>query len=941
MSINRKIYPIIAWSLTLASCGGILSETFGSRSGEEGEGKDDKDSDSDYRSGEESVPIAGNYLTFDNGDIRCDFQPNGAEFRIYCNTVVVSSDGSEAVAEAVDPQLKLEWAAPKITTGQVEKISCEVAKDQLAQNCELRTTSDSVKLEFELKFVDKANQQEKAETTEVQLPYAVGVAAGLVPSIPYLYKELGSSSKTADTSKLGSELRLQGFQRRTYPAIGFRLQSHYICSSKLGTFFDFGSSVFRLASGRISLYGAVVQVGKTDTVTLACDDKSLYISVTGLNWESRIYAFKEGRLKHLAGATNLNVGTTAAEGSTAVDGPVRYGLGMTAAPDGTVYFSEILTNRIKKITPEGKIFTVAGTGMPGFSGDGGAAMGAALNQPERLFFAQGNLYIADAKNHRVRRIDANGIITTVAGGAGSGFAGDGGPALEAKLNAPSDVIVKADGSILICDHGNNRIRLVNPQGVISTLVGSGALAALGSTNNTASRFPLYGPNSMGFNDKGALMISEIFASRIVKVAADDQGLVKSDSPVSVEAGIPDITSNLMEMVGEGKNAVDVHLSSVGDIAIGGDGSIYYSDYTLNMIRKINQDGTVRTLAGRVAIDVNRPPTALWTRSFPGSMTGNNGPASAALLNQPKGMAFAKDGSLYFADSGNNCIRKIAATDKIIDGNSVITGIAGACTSGQFEADDPVGRARDIILNQPAGINFDAAGNLFIANRVACEIVRLSVDADGQISENSPAEVIAGTQCSLTHNGDGGPAINAELYFPSDVIPAADGSLYIADYGHSLIRKMLPDANGVLSGASIITSVALSGAAGSLTITPKTFAFADGGLLVSDELSANIIMLKDKGQRSTDGKLTIIADFEFYLGTQKEKTCGSGRVSNASIGDDIDAAIRSSLSNICRGRPTVIAGTESARVSKVVYVQEFGSTPQVSNIIEIVKGKAAK
>ena len=144
--------------------------------------------------------------------------------------------------------------------------------------------------------------------------------------------------------------------------------------------------------------------------------------------------------------------------------------GVVLDPEGNVYISHRSKNRIRKIDKNGIITTVAGNGQVGYSGDGGPAIEASLNFPAGLAFDRGNLYIADRNNHRVRKVDSQGIITTVAGTGIADYEGDDGPATEASLNLPSDVVCDSNGNLYISDRSNNSVRKVDTKGIITTML---------------------------------------------------------------------------------------------------------------------------------------------------------------------------------------------------------------------------------------------------------------------------------------------------------------------------------------------------------------------------------------------------------------------------------------------------------------------------------------
>ena len=163
--------------------------------------------------------------------------------------------------------------------------------------------------------------------------------------------------------------------------------------------------------------------------------------------------------------------------------------GVAVGPDGRVYISEVVGARVRRVDASGIITTVAGTGTPGFSGDGGPATSAMLSDPHGVAVApDGTLYIADRSNHRIRRVDANGIITTVAGTGAYGFSGDGGPATLAQLNEPFGVALGPDGSLYIADTFNHRTRRVGPDGIITTVAGPGANGVLGDGGPATQAF---------------------------------------------------------------------------------------------------------------------------------------------------------------------------------------------------------------------------------------------------------------------------------------------------------------------------------------------------------------------------------------------------------------------------------------------------------------------
>jgi DNA-binding beta-propeller fold protein YncE len=192
---------------------------------------------------------------------------------------------------------------------------------------------------------------------------------------------------------------------------------------------------------------------------------------------------------------------------------------IVVAPDNSVVFSESLNHRVRAIAPDGTLRTLAGTGVPGFSGDGQSALQAQLRDPAGIALHDGTLYVADADNHRLRAISAEGIITTLAGSGFGGFGGDGGPAAAAALSNPRDVSVGAGGVLLfIADQGNDRVRSVNLRtGIITTYAGDGgAFSGPGPAGATA----LESPSSVLLSESGFLFIADTGHSVVWRTTID-------------------------------------------------------------------------------------------------------------------------------------------------------------------------------------------------------------------------------------------------------------------------------------------------------------------------------------------------------------------------------------------------------------------------------------
>ncbi|MBL8189457.1 MAG: hypothetical protein JNK38_15715 [Acidobacteria bacterium] len=342
---------------------------------------------------------------------------------------------------------------------------------------------------------------------------------------------------------------------------------------------------------------------------------------------------------------------------------------------------------VVNVTPPSVLVTVAGTGTNGFSGDNGAAITANISRPIRMTFdAAGNLYFADLNNHRVRRVAANGVITTVAGNGTVGFSGDNGPALSAQLNQPLGVALDRNGNLLIADWGNNRIRRVNvATGVITTIAGTGEVGFNGD-GGAATNARINNPENVFVDKDNNIFIADFGNHRVRKIAANG-------GTISTVAG-----NGSSGFSGDGGPATAAMISNPTDVAVDDAGNIYICAAGNNRIRKVTTDGVINTIAGNGNTAYN----------------GDNILATAAALSNPQSVALDAAGNLYIADRGNSRLRKVTVS------SGSITTLAGG--SGGFSPDgSSTSLAR---LNQPTGVALDAAGNVVFSDRDNFRIRRI-------------------------------------------------------------------------------------------------------------------------------------------------------------------------------------------------------------------------
>lgn len=298
---------------------------------------------------------------------------------------------------------------------------------------------------------------------------------------------------------------------------------------------------------------------------------------------------------------------------------------------GNVFIADRGNSRIRKIDPGGTITTVAGGGA---GGDGGPATNALLRQPTGVTFdASGNLYIAEGSGaHTIRKVNTAGYISTIAGSGTSGFSGDGGAATLAKLNLPTGIAVDPAGNVFIADWGNNRIRKVNPMGIISTIAGGGTVLGDGGPATLAR---LNNPYSVSPDISGNLFISDEFNHRLRRI--DLGGIITTVAGTGVPGGS-----------GDGGPAILAEFN-LPDGIVADAGRLYIADYSNNRIRRVDlSTGIVTTVAGT------------GTAGF----SGDFGPAVSAELDGPAGVVLDIAGNVYIADYTNNRIRKIHINNRV-------------------------------------------------------------------------------------------------------------------------------------------------------------------------------------------------------------------------------------------------------------------------------------
>lgn len=298
--------------------------------------------------------------------------------------------------------------------------------------------------------------------------------------------------------------------------------------------------------------------------------------------------------------------------------------------DGNLYIADTGNHVVRKVAPDGTISTVAGTNKGGYNGDGIPATEAQLFNPYGVAVdVDGTVLIADTYNHRIRRIEADGTITTVAGTGTDGSSGDGGAATGAQLSYPGAVSTDNAGGFYIADTRNCRVRRVDAAGVIHAFAGSG-FCSYGGDGGAATKAWLWNPLGVSTDYNGDVLIADGYNHRIRKVFT-------ASGQIYTVAG-----TGAASYGGDGGPAIEAQLNYPGGVVADAAGDLFITDTQNQRVRMVDTGGIISTFAGN-GVD---------------GYLGDNGPATAARLNAPYGLAIDTDGNLLIADTYNNRIRKV-------------------------------------------------------------------------------------------------------------------------------------------------------------------------------------------------------------------------------------------------------------------------------------------
>ena len=539
-----------------------------------------------------------------------------------------------------------------------------------------------------------------------------------------------------------------------------------------------------------------------------------------------------------------NGGVGLAGDDTATKLPMVSPFGVAADSSGNIYIAEFGTNRIRRVdNASGKITTAVGDGILGFAGDGGAPDKVEMNGPTSVALdGSGNIYFVDSLNYRIRKL-AGGTVTTVAGNGLLSRSGDGGPAINAQLNAPAGVAVDSAGNLYIADTLNNMVRRVSPDGTITAFAGTGTAGSSGD-GSAATSAQLNAPQGLAVDTAGTLYIADTGNNRVRKVSGGTISTVASDLslPMGVAvdtAGnvyVASFGSNRVSKVtngavstlagtgvagygGDGGAAANAMLKNPRAVAVDAAGNVYIGDTGNNRVRVVS-GGTIRTYAGNGLGGYDRDGVA----------------ATSTQVGNPVGLAVDGSGNLYITD-GSSRVRKVLT-------NGLITTIAG---NGALGYTGDGGPALNAMMNGPSAVAVASNGNVYVAftNNDAVRLLQPAAagiaisaivnGASNQVGAIAPGEVVV-----LYGSGMGPGTLTQFQLNSSGLIPTtvAGTSVYFNSIAAPVLYTSANQVGAIvpfgISGSQVQVSAVYNGqfsaplAAGVATAVPALFTLNNSG-----------------------------------------------------------------------------------------------------------------
>ena len=581
-------------------------------------------------------------------------------------------------------------------------------------------------------------------------------------------------------------------------------------------------------------------------------------------WNHRVRRINPwGRIETIAGIGHQGY---SGDGGPATDAQLQGPAGVAVDASGNVYVADAWDHRVRRIDPSGMIVTVAGTGVEGYSGDGGPATDAQLAQPASVAVdASGNVYVADVWNNRVRRIDPSGMIVTVAGTGEAGHSGDGGPATDAQLE-PRSLAVDVLGNVYVADPWNRRVRRIAPSGVIVTVAGTGEAGHSGD-GGPATDAQLT-PSSVAADASGNVYVADPISHRVRRI--DPSGVIVTVAGTG-EAGYS----------GDGGPATDAQLNEPVDVALDASGNVYVVDllnYRVRLVTKSPYWISVQlgSSSDTLTLDVSRQgavthfgqPAVIGSRLA--ACNGNiyalrrspNGGIQAAYVSERQAVGLGDRRPITFERDeagawrvGRDVVRsgyRHIQSDReyvldVAEGRWRLASHVLRTVAGNSGVDDGV-RASASALYAPSSVDSDSAGNLYVADRENNRIRR--IHTSGEIT------TLAGTG-ERGYSGDGGPAAEARLDRPAAVAVDRAGNVYVADTGNQRVRRI--DLSGTIETYAGTGEQGYSGDGG-----PAEGASLSNPLGLATDAVGNVYVADAGNQRVR--RISLSGTIETYAGT---------------------------------------------------------------------------
>jgi len=522
-------------------------------------------------------------------------------------------------------------------------------------------------------------------------------------------------------------------------------------------------------------------------------DRSGNVYFTALN---SVFRLSGGSITRLAG-----VGTAgySGDGGPATAAQLNNPEGVVIDTAGDIYIADTQNQVVRYVSAStGLISTVAGNGTPGSNGDYGVPTQAQLDLPTAVALdASNNLYICDSANNTIRLV-SNGVITPYLGNYIPGYAGDGAGIIS--MDDPTDIFFDSAWNLWIADFGNGRVREYGTNGITSTVVGGGTTYTEGGFATAAA---LAGPHSVVVDSSGNVYIADADDNRVRKI-------VQTTGIITTFAG-----AGAYGFAGDGGAANAAQVNTPNAVAVDPSGNVYIVDLFNARLRMVNSSGIINTIVGNGAVNY----------------AGDGGAAQNAQMNGPSAVAVSAAGA-FIADTNNQRIRQI-------NSSGIISTVAGNGTPG-FGGDGAAAANAQVAF--PGAVTTDTSGNLYIAdtgNQRVREIV------------NGTIATVAGNG-TAGYSGDGGAATSATLNSPSGLVVDGAGNLYISDFSNNVVRKVSHGVISTIAGSGLQAYAGDGGRATSAGLNgPLGLALdASGNLYIADSENHSVRIVTPGGMIST-------------------------------------------------------------------------------------------